>query len=139
MKTKIFDPLKMNDTGFFVPEEKHSRFMGMYSIKGDSLIEGAGGMSEAFKKPVTLFSGGGGLVSTLNDYLSFCKMLLNRWRIGWSTDNFESAAQLIMTNQLPAGVNYADNKGYGLAGEVNLKQEFMVGQELLQPNSGSIR
>lgn len=119
MKTKIFDPLKMYDTGFFVPEEKHSRFMGMFSVKGDSLIEGAGGMSEAFKKPVTLFSGGGGLVSTVNDYLSFCKMLLNGGGLDGVRILSETATQLIITNQLPAGVTYYEDNGYGLAGDVN--------------------
>ncbi len=121
MKTKIFDPLKMNDTRFFVAEDKLSRFSGLNSIKSDTLIEATGGMSDAFKKPVTLFSGGGGLVSTLNDYLTFCKMLLNRGELDGVRIISESAAQLIMTNQLPDGVNYAENKGYGLAGEVNLE------------------
>jgi CubicO group peptidase (beta-lactamase class C family) len=121
MKTKIFDPLKMNDTGFFVPEDKHSRFSGMNSIKSDSLIEASGEMSEAFKKPVTLFSGGGGLVSTLNDYLTFCKMLLNNGELDGVRIITESAAKMIMTNQLPEGIIYAEKKGYGLAGEVNLE------------------
>ena len=119
MKTKIFEPLKMNDTGFFVPEEKHNRFMGMFSIKEDSLIESSGGMSEAFKKPVTLFSGGGGLVSTVNDYLNFCKMLLNNGELDGVRVLSETATQLIITNQLPTGVNYEENKGYGLAGSVD--------------------
>jgi CubicO group peptidase (beta-lactamase class C family) len=121
MKTRIFDPLKMNDTGFFVPEDKHSRFSGVNSINSDSLIEATGEMSEAFKKPVTLFSGGGGLVSTLNDYLSFCKMLLNKGELDGVRIITESAATLIMTNQLPDGIIYAENKGYGLAGDVNLE------------------
>jgi len=119
MKTKIFDPLKMNDTGFFVPEDKHSRFSGMNSVMSDSLIEATGEMSEAFKKPVTLFSGGGGLVSTLNDYLTFCKMLLNNGELDGVRIITETASKMIMTNQLPDGIKYTENKGYGLAGEVN--------------------
>jgi CubicO group peptidase (beta-lactamase class C family) len=121
MKTKIFDPLKMDDTGFFVPEDKHSRFSGLNSVKSDSLIETTGEMSDAFTKPVTLFSGGGGLVSTLSDYLTFCKMLLNDGELDGVRIISESAVQLIMTNQLPDGVIYTDNKGYGLAGDVNLE------------------
>ena len=121
MKTKIFNPLKMDDTGFFVPEDKHSRFSAINTIKSDSLIEATGGISDAFKKPVTLFSGGGGLVSTLNDYLAFCKMLLNDGELDGVRIITESAAHLIMTNQLPGGVIYAENMGYGLAGDVNLK------------------
>jgi len=121
MKTRIFDPLKMEDTGFFVPEDKHNRFSGLNSMKSDSLIETSGEMSDAFKKPVTLFSGGGGLVSTLSDYLTFCKMLLNDGGLNGVRIITESAAKLIMTNQLPDSVIYTDKKGYGLAGEVNLE------------------
>jgi CubicO group peptidase (beta-lactamase class C family) len=121
MKTKIFDPLKMNDTGFYVPEEKHSRFSGLYTIKNDTLKEAEGRMKEAFKKPVTLFSGGGGLVSTIDDYLTFSRMLLNGGELDGIRIIKESTAKLIMTNQLPAGVIYAENKGYGLAGDVNLE------------------
>lgn len=123
MKTKIFDPLKMDDSGFFVPEEKHSRLTTLCTIKNDSLQEAAGPMQEAFKKPVTLFSGGGGLVSTVDDYLKFCKMLLNGGELDGVRIIKESTAQLVMTNQLPAGVFYDGNKGYGLAGAVDLETD----------------
>jgi len=121
MKTKIFDPLKMDDSGFFVPEEKHGRLTSLCTIKNDTIKEAGGQMKEAFKKPVTLFSGGGGLVSTVDDYLKFCLMLLNGGEWNGVRIIQESTAKLIMTNQLPAGVKYADNKGYGLAGDVNLE------------------
>jgi CubicO group peptidase (beta-lactamase class C family) len=119
MKTKIFDPLKMNDTGFFVPEDKHSRFSAMNTIMSDSLIEDMGEIKDAFKKQGTLFSGGGGLVSTLNDYLAFCKMLLNDGELDGVRIITESTAKMIMTNQLPGGVKFEEKMGYGLAGEVN--------------------
>ena len=121
MKTKIFDPLKMNDTGFFVPEEKHSRFSGLFSLQADSLVEMEGGMGAAFKSPVTLFAGGAGLVSTASNSLSFCKMLLNGGELDGVRIISEEAVRLITTNQLPEGLVYAENKGYGLAGEVNLE------------------
>ena len=120
MKTKIFDPLKMKDTGFYVPEEKHDRFCGVYAISNDSLIQPER-MKEGFKKPVTLFSGGGGLVSTMDDYLNFCKMLLNGGALNGVQIIKEPTAQLIVTNQLPEGMKYEGTKGYGLAGSVNLE------------------
>jgi CubicO group peptidase (beta-lactamase class C family) len=123
MKTRIFDPIKMDDTGFFVPEEKHSRLTTLCTIKNDTLQEATGRMQEAFKKPVTLFSGGGGLVSTVDDYLKFCKMLLNGGELDGVRIIQESTAQLVMTNQLPAGVFYDGNKGYGLAGAVDLETD----------------
>ncbi len=119
MKTKIFDPLKMDDTGFFTPEEKHSRLTTLCTIKNDTLQEAEGQMKEGFKKPVTLFSGGGGLVSTVDDYLKFCQMLLKGGELDGVRILQESTAQLVMTNQLPEGVVFDENKGYGLAGSVN--------------------
>jgi CubicO group peptidase (beta-lactamase class C family) len=121
METKIFDPLKMDDTGFFVPEEKHKRLASLCTIKNDTLQESIGPMKEGFKKPVTLFSGGGGLVSTVDDYLKFCRMLLNGGELDGVRIIQESTAQLVMTNQLPEGVMYEGNKGYGLAGAVDLE------------------
>ncbi len=118
MKTKIFDPLNMDDTGFYVPEEKHNRLALVYSNMNDSLTAPQN-MNEVFKKPVTLFSGGGGLVSTVDDYLTFCKMLLNGGELNGTRILKEETVQMIMSDQLPQGAKYADNKGYGLAGEVN--------------------
>lgn len=119
-KNKIFDPLKMNDTGFYVPEEKHSRLSNVFSIAGGTLKGARGRMSEAFKSPVTMFSGGGGLVSTIDDYARFCQMLLNGGELDGKRIIKESTAKMIMSNQLPEGVSYNEKEGYGLAGMVDL-------------------
>jgi CubicO group peptidase (beta-lactamase class C family) len=44
MKTKIFDPLEMDDTVFFVPEKKHNRLVSLCTIKNDTLKESEGRM-----------------------------------------------------------------------------------------------
>jgi len=119
-KTTIFDPLKMDDTGFYVPEEKHNRFSDVFSVAGGKLSGAQGRMSEAFKSPVTLFSGGGGLISTIDDYTRFCRMLLNGGELDGNRILKESTVNMIMSNQLPAGVTYNEKEGYGLAGTVNL-------------------
>ena len=95
LKEKIFKPLNMNDTGFYVPENKLNRFAANYIFNdgeelGESmslvnkdtkesgppiLIEDP--MISPYSKNPTFFSGGGGLVSTIDDYLNFCIMLLN--------------------------------------------------------------
>ena len=95
LKEKIFEPLNMNDTGFYVPENKLNRFAANYIFNdgkelGESmslvnkdtkesgppiLIEDP--MISPYSKNPTFFSGGGGLVSTIDDYLNFCIMLLN--------------------------------------------------------------
>ena len=81
LEEKIFEPLRMKDTGFYVPNGELDRLASLY-IGGD-----AGGLVNApptidaaimrFDAPRTLPSGGGGMVSTAGDYLKFAQMLLN--------------------------------------------------------------
>ena len=119
MKTKIFDPLKMDDTGFYVPEEKHNRLANVYTMINDSLKEQPSMNGMNFKVPATLFSGGGGLVSTIDDYSRFARMLLNGGELEGVKILNESTVTMIMTNQLPEGVDYENGGSYGLGGSVN--------------------
>ena len=77
LKTRIFDPLRMNDTAFSVPKEKSDRYMTLYEPSEDGgiqVIENA----PVSSGPLSFFhSGGAGLQSTAADYLRFCQMLLN--------------------------------------------------------------
>lgn len=121
-KGRIFDPLKMEDTGFYTPEEKHNRLSALYYIDKEGNLKAIEGeFKDAFKKPVTMFSGGGGLVSTMDDYSRFCLMLLNGGELDGTRILQESTVQMIMSDQLPEAVNYRAGKGYGLAGQVNLE------------------
>ena len=78
LQQEIFEPLEMTDTFFSVPEEKRSRFLPNQIWNAKS-----GEMNTVVEYPewnyedVTLFSGGGGLVSTAYDYLRFAEMLRN--------------------------------------------------------------
>lgn len=120
---KIFNPLNMDDTGFYVPESKHNRFSKLYTKNEEGeLTEMQGMMSTIFKSPVTLFSGGGGLVSTADDYLRFCRMLLNGGELNGTRILEASTAEMIMTDQLPELAEYEEEIGYGLAGSVDLKR-----------------
>jgi CubicO group peptidase (beta-lactamase class C family) len=69
LQSRIFGPLHMIDTGFYVPEAKLARLVDPPPSGRDALWD--------VTKPPRLFSGGGGLVSTAEDYLRFCQMLLN--------------------------------------------------------------
>ncbi len=120
-KSKIFDPLHMDDTGFHVTEEKLERFAEVYYMDGEGALKPGGFMSEAFKKPAIMFSGGGGLVSTMDDYLTFCRMLLNGGTLDGVKILEESTVKLIMSDQLPATASYREGIGYGLSGQVNLE------------------
>ena len=120
MKEKVFDPLKMEDTGFFVPEDKHNRFAVLYTMGENGALKGPENPdNDNFKKPVILFSGGGGLVSTIDDYSRFAQMLLNGGELDGVRILKDSTVEMIMTNQLPAGVDYENGGSYGLGGSVN--------------------
>lgn len=120
-QTKIFSPLKMVDTGFYVPEEKHERLSGLYFRDEEGKLNQAGEWGDRFKQPAMLFSGGGGLVSTMGDYLTFCQMLLNGGTLDGVKILEESTVQMIMTDQKPETASYREGYGYGLSGQVNLE------------------
>ena len=76
LKARIFDPLGMEDTGFSVPDHKASRLATLYDHRAGGFIPSAN--QDRCIAPVTLESGGGGLVSTMADYQRFATMLLRR-------------------------------------------------------------
>lgn len=121
-KSRIFDPLKMDDTGFYVPGEKHSRFARVYSFDKNGKLKGPENpAADNFLKPVRLFSGGGGLVTTVDDYSRFAQMLLNGGELDGVRILSEPTVKLIMSNQLPENVVYENGGGYGLGGSFNIE------------------
>ena len=81
LQKRIFEPLGMNDTYFFLPAAKAERLVELYSLEnpGDplSLHQVAAYRSYPLSKNRTLFLGGSGLVGTIEDYAKFCQMILN--------------------------------------------------------------
>jgi len=83
LKNHIFDPLGMDDTFFEVPDNKESRFGTNHQFGSDGKLNIIDRPADsAYTKPVTFFSGGGGLVSTADNYMRFCQMLLNGGQLG---------------------------------------------------------
>ncbi len=119
-KSRVLEPLKMNETSFYVPEDKLNRFAELYNLDSLGKLQANRFMGPAFKKPTTLFWGGAGLVSTLNDYARFCSMLLNAGELDGVRIIKEETAHMIMSEQSPAGVEYWENAKYGLGGSVDL-------------------
>jgi len=129
LKTRIYDPLGMVDTAFYVPEAKHSRFVGYYR-GADILNPMKPGLTKIddmppgiYLRPPARLSGGGGLVSTLADMLALVKSLLPGSDKLLKPDTLKQ----MMTNQLPAGqtIQFArlgpvPSKGFGLGGSVTI-------------------
>jgi CubicO group peptidase (beta-lactamase class C family) len=78
LETRIFTPLGMHDTAFYVPADRASRLAKVYTPNDDMTIRPAEPGGRDFLSPPSYLSGGGGLVSTAGDYLRFAQMLLNR-------------------------------------------------------------
>jgi CubicO group peptidase (beta-lactamase class C family) len=95
---RIFDPLGMVDTGFYVGEDKLSRLV-------DPPPGGRTGAFDVTKRP-GLFSGGGGLVSTVGDYLRFAQMLLNAGELDGVRILSTETAQQMTTDAVPANVRF---------------------------------
>ena len=115
LKERIFDPLGMNDTDFFVPADKAHRFAACYSAdpQGGMTFHAAdrkGGLTlqddpakSSFLSPPLLISGGGGLCSTAADYLTFCRALLNGGELGGIRLLGPKTLKLMTSNHLPGG------------------------------------
>ena len=131
IKTRIFDPLGMVDTGFFVPEKNHDRLVAYYA-GADIMAPMKPGLTRidnspfpgAYLKPITRLSGGGGLVTTMPDMVALIRSLLPG---GPTLLKPETIAQM-MTNQLPesqwirfATLGEQPGRAHGLAGGLILK------------------
>jgi CubicO group peptidase (beta-lactamase class C family) len=78
LRERIFGPLGMNDTYFYLPDSKFNRLATLNTEDKDKkVMKVTGDYGNYSKKKGTYFSGGGGLVSTVTDYAIFLQMLLN--------------------------------------------------------------
>lgn len=130
LRERIFAPLGMADTGFFVPEREQPRLAAMYS-GADPAAPWKPGLDRledhpyrrAYLQPVARLSGGGGLVSTLPDMIALVRALMP----GGNRLLRPETIKLIAANQLPDGMfvrlplaGTVPGKGFGFAGAVTL-------------------
>lgn len=104
LKSRIFDPLKMVDTSFFVPESQRARFTACYALtpSGKIVLQDDPEKSRYLSDPAVK-SGGGGLVSTADDYMRFCRMLLNGGELDGARLLSPKTIRLMTINHLPGG------------------------------------
>ena len=115
LKENIFSPLEMHDTSFVVPEDKLDRFAEMYREARGKLVPSPAMSSARFVNPDNkFFSGGGGLCSTIDDYLKFCQMLIHEGRAGNATILRPETLEEMFTNQLQSIQNPPSGFRFGL-------------------------
>jgi CubicO group peptidase (beta-lactamase class C family) len=105
LKERIFSPLKMKDTDFYVPKEKINRCAAVYGIsdnKGMKVISKPD--TSTISRPPKFFSGGGGLFSTAGDYMIFAQMLLNKGVINGVRILGRKTVDLMTENHLSDGL-----------------------------------
>ena len=116
LEERIFGPLGMKDTSFFVPESKKDRFTSLYAYPGDlrELIPGMEGKIpedllmikiddrsySPYLAKASVFDGGSGLVSTTEDYLKFAQMLLNGGKLDDVRILSRKSVELLSSNHL---------------------------------------
>ncbi len=115
LKQRILDPLGMTDTGFHVPASKAHRLAACYSAdpQGGMTFHAAQRKSgltlqddpatSSFLSPPEFISGGGGLCSTVADYLTFCRALVNGGSLGGVRLIGPKTLALMTTNHIPGG------------------------------------
>ena len=128
LRTRIFEPLDMRDTHFYLPQEDQNRLSVVYSAgdEGLTLAPDPGamvGQGAYVSGPRTSFSGGAGLLSTARDYARFLQMMLNGGELGSVTILSRKSVELMTVNHvgdLLGGA--ASGTGFGLG--------FMVVEDL---------
>ncbi|HTC54508.1 MAG TPA: serine hydrolase domain-containing protein [Steroidobacteraceae bacterium] len=124
LKERIFEPLGMRDTGFFVPPGKLGRFTSSYAANPSTgsldLIDDSQGSK--WSKAPAFPAGGSGLVSTIDDYCAFGRMMLNMGKLAGERILARPTIELMLTDQItPAqkavslfSPGFWDNRGWGL-------------------------
>lgn len=128
--TRIFQPLGMTDTHFFLPPDKVARLPAVYTpregggldrLPEDPVTYGPTTFSTSYqyKGPRTYFSGGAGLVSTAADYARFLQMMLNGGTLDGHRLLSRKTVELMTTNQLLAPYPWGRGYGFGLGVDVH--------------------
>ncbi|HJZ98865.1 MAG TPA: serine hydrolase domain-containing protein [Candidatus Solibacter sp.] len=124
MEERIFKPLHMTDTGFFVPKEKRARFATLYSGGPDGTLVATGqafGSKADYASMPGAPSGGGGLVSTAKDYSRFAQMLLNHGELDGARIISPATVDLMTSNHLAPKL---------------MTGEFSIGKAVMRPGHG---
>ena len=119
LRARIFEPLRMRDTHFYLPPAKSDRLAAVYSATADGSLErapspGTGvGQGAYLEGPRKAFSGGAGLLSTASDYARFLQMLLNGGELEGARILSPKSVELMTADHLGT-LEFRDGQGFGL-------------------------
>lgn len=123
LRERIFEPLDMRDTHFYLPPAKRSRLATVYSLRGEltRAPDGAGmeAQGQYVDGPRRSFSGGAGLLSTARDYARFLQMLLNGGELGGVRILSPTTVALMTENHIPH-IDRGPGMGFGLGFSIRL-------------------
>ena len=131
LQERIFKPLKMEDTGFYVPPSKADRFAANYNYRGGKLSLKDDPKTSKYLEDPAFKSGGGGLCSTAPDYMRFLLMIENGGK--WDGKKYlkKKSVKLMTTNQVPKeagwltfGNQIREGVGYGHGFSVRVKMSY---------------
>ena len=114
---RVLEPLGMVDTGFFVPPSKLNRLAACYLVNTGGLELHDGVTDSKWSESPAFADANGGMVSTVDDYVAFGAMLLNRGEHGGRALLSRSAVELMTSNQITAqqkaGTSFLGDHGWG--------------------------
>ncbi|MEV0229427.1 serine hydrolase domain-containing protein [Nonomuraea sp. NPDC050786] len=138
LRERVFEPLGMRDTGFHLPAAKLGRLAGSYVADPATgkLVRRNGPREGAWDRPPAFPSGGGapGLLSTADDYLAFCRMLLAKGRYDGGRLLSRASVELMTTDHLrpehKAGseIFFASGGGWGFGVGIENRREDLAGK-----------
>lgn len=123
---RLFEPLGMADTGFQVPAHKLGRFTSYYQPVESGGLELIDAPDGQWGSPPAFPSGAGGLVSTVDDWHSFARMLLGKGTVGGHRVLSPESVRQMTTDRLTqsqrdAGRLFLEGQGWGFGGSVDVE------------------
>jgi CubicO group peptidase (beta-lactamase class C family) len=125
-RKELFEPLEMKDSYFYLPEDKASRLVTLYendSINGPlKFCKNNANQTYPIAGAKTYFSGGAGVVGTIQDYANFCKMLMNGGSFNGHQLLGRKTIDLMRTNQIGINDVWGNENKFGLGFEINTEK-----------------
>jgi CubicO group peptidase (beta-lactamase class C family) len=137
-RKRIFEPLGMNDTHFYLPASKVERLAALYQPGPDKkiqLTEAATAESRWVKEPHVYFAGAGGLVSTPMDYYRFHQLMLGRGESNGVRLLGRKTVELMTTNHIGDLPIWLTGPGFGFGLGYSVVKD--IGQTSLPASVGS--